>query len=239
MPVRSTIGRLVTSLADARSAAASLGSRLLAAALPPTCCVCGLPGIGPELDLCAVCRDELPRIAPERIGRAPRFDLVVIPFRYAWPVDHLVRALKFQAERAHARVLGTLIADARRGIDEPLPELLVPVPLHPARYRRRGFNQSRELARYAARVLGLRVDSSCLKRIVATREQSGLSLAERRRNVRKAFEVVRSPQACHIALVDDVVTTGSTASEAASALRKAGVRRIELWAAARAVLEKT
>lgn len=213
--------------------AAAAWRALCAFLLPPTCCLCGMRGLGPGFDLCRVCHDLLPPAAagdPDPAG----FDLVVAPYRYAYPVRHFVQGLKFRGERHYARVLGQLLAHARRELDRPLPGVLVPVPLHPMRYRARGFNQSQELARFAARTLGLRVDPGCLERVIATREQSALPPGARRRNVRGAFRLVRAPQAEHIALVDDVITTGSTASEAASVLRRAGVERIELWAAARA-----
>lgn len=159
-------------------------------------------------------------------------ECIVVPFSYAFPVDYCIRALKFHGERVYARVLGMLLAQARRELNIALPELLVPVPLHASRYRERGFNQAQELARFAARELGLRVDSRSLVRVTATREQSGLTLAARRENIRGAFRMQRSLPGRHIALIDDVLTTGSTASEAARVLKEAGAERIELWVAA-------
>jgi ComF family protein len=204
--------------------------------LPPTCCLCGAPGVEPDFDLCPLCLSLLPRneLVPEPVLR--HINRVLMPFRYAYPVDHLVRALKFRGERVHARVLGVLLADAARNSGRPLPDLLVPIPLHAARYRRRGFNQAEQIARHAAARLGLHIDSDVLARIVPTREQSGLSWSERRRNIRGAFRVVRTPAVRRVALVDDVLTTGSTASEAARVLNAAGVAEIELWGPARVPL---
>src|SRR6185312_15244160 len=205
--------------------------------LPPTCCLCGSRGESPELDLCRVCTTLLP-INPESHGAAR----LIAPFEYAYPVDAWVRALKFGGERVYARVLGVLLARARAALQTEVPELaslpnlIVPVPLHTTRYRQRGFNQAEEIARVAGRALRIPVDARALVRCIATREQSGLSVTRRRRNVRGAFAAVRPLPPIRVALVDDVVTTGSTARAAMRALAAAGVRQVEVWAAAQAVL---
>jgi ComF family protein len=162
---------------------------------------------------------------------------VVVPFHYAYPVDHWIRALKFSGERVYARVLGSLLADAFRALRQEPPEVLVPIPLHVSRYRERGFNQAREIARFAAAALDLAVDARALVRKKPTIEQSSLSLARRRMNVRGAFAVVRPLAAKRVALLDDVLTTGSTALAAAEALHAGGVAEVELWAAARVTLD--
>jgi ComF family protein len=211
----------------------ALLTRLL---LPPTCCLCAAPGVEPDVDLCPVCRDLLPRAAGWPEPRLPHIRQVLVPFQYAYPMDHLVRALKFRGERAQARILGTLLAEAVRDRGCPLPDLLVPIPLHAARYRSRGFNQAAEIARYAAQRLDLHIAEQALERVIATREQSALSLAGRRRNIRGAFRVVGKLAAVRVALVDDVLTTGNTASEAARTLRSAGVAEIDLWGLAQVAL---
>jgi ComF family protein len=220
--------------------AKSLRDALSRALLPPTCCLCGADGVAPDLDLCEGCVTLLPLNAPDG-GAFPscasNLVRVVVPFHYAFPVDHFIRRLKFRGERVLARVLGSLLGDAVRALRQPMPECLVPVPLHRERYRQRGFNQAHEIARYAAERLNVPVDARCLMRKVATREQSGLSLIERRANVRGAFEVVRPLAATRVALIDDVLTTGSTALAAASALTAAGVSEVQLWAVARVMLD--
>jgi len=210
------------------------------ALLPPVCCLCGAPGQVPDLDLCDVCTTLLPVLGGSGRGSMRDFggDTLVrirtlFLFKYAYPVDHFIRAVKFRGERVFARVLGELLAREHRSRGWELPECIVPMPLHLARLRERGFNQSLEIARFAAASLGARVDSRLLARRIATREQSGLSLESRRKNVRGAFEVVRPLPAGRIALLDDVVTTGSTAMAAIEALRDAGAREVELWAIAR------
>ena len=119
--------------------------------------------------------------------------------------------------------------------EAPRPAALVPVPLHHRRLRQRGYDQALELARPLARALDLPLLAGHLQRHRATVPQSELDAAARRRNVRGAFGVADGtalPR--HVALVDDVMTTGATLAEAARALRRAGVSRVDLWVAARA-----
>lgn len=156
------------------------------------------------------------------------------PYLYRYPIHHLIRRMKFGGHRAYGRLLGQLLAAALAEQPGPWPQALVPMPLHVARFRERGFNQAHDIARYVGCTLGLPLEPDTLVRAHATRQQSGLTPAERRVNVRGAFAVVREPRATHVALVDDVFTTGSTATEAARVLKAAGVERVELWAVARA-----
>jgi ComF family protein len=208
-----------------------------AALLPPLCCLCGASGQPPDLDLCDVCATLLP-VRDSGAGSMPTVEgntvvRTLFHFKYEYPVDHFIRAMKFRGERVFARVLGELLAREHRSRGWEPPECIVPMPLHLARLRERGFNQALEIARFAAASLGIRIESGSLVRRIATQEQSGLTLAARRRNVQRAFEVVRPLPYGRIALLDDVVTTGSTATAAIEALVSAGAREIELWAIAR------
>jgi ComF family protein len=224
---------IVNQLRRLRLTAPRLASRLLAATLfPPRCCLCGFEGASADLDLCAFCRDDLPWVtecAPDR----------VVGFRFEHPVDELIRELKYRGELANARVLGVLLAEAARERGGELPKLLVPVPLHDARLRERGFNQAAALACHAGRALGIPSMRSALRRVRDTPSQTALDENARRRNVRDAFAVAgvraraRLLAADHVALVDDVMTTGSTLAEARGLLLEAGVSRVEVWAVAR------
>ena len=214
-------------------------ARLLAACgsflAPPHCVLCEEPGLPGPLDLCAACLAELPRVEPGDSFESRAFDLVCCPWRFDFPVDALVRALKFHGERAYARLLGTLLARERLHCEAPFPDLVVPVPLHALRLRERGYNQAAELARFAARELALPLDRGLLRRARATRGQTGLSAHDRTLNVSGAFATTRAlPASPRVALVDDVVTTGSTVLVAAAALRAAGAGPVELWVVARA-----
>ncbi|MDE2218798.1 MAG: ComF family protein [Gammaproteobacteria bacterium] len=209
-------------------------ARLLAACgsllAPPHCVLCDAPGLPGPLDLCADCLAGLPRVDPGDGFESRAFERVCCPWRFEFPVDALVRALKFQGERAYARLLGTLLARERWRCAAAPPRLVVPVPLHPARLRERGYNQAAELARFAARELSLPLDRALLQRARSTRGQTGLGARERALNVAGAFIATRKLQdAPPLALVDDVVTTGSTVLAAAAALRAAGSGPIELW----------
>jgi ComF family protein len=205
-------------------------ARLLAATLfPPRCCLCGFPGASLDLDLCPVCHADLPWDEPAEALTA---------LRYEHPVDDLVRRLKYHGVISNARVLGVLLAQAARERCTGLPKLLVPVPLHAARFRERGFNQATAIARYAGRMLDIPVARHAVRRVRDTPSQTALDVNARRRNVSGAFEVARSVrlviEAGHVAIVDDVMTTGSTLRELRAVLLRAGVRQVDLWAVARA-----
>ncbi|MEO8063755.1 MAG: ComF family protein [Pseudomonadota bacterium] len=204
---------------------------------PPRCCLCGFEGASLDLDLCGFCRDDLPWNTEHSSGD-------VSAFRFEHPVDDLIRRLKYQGVLANARVLGVLLAQAAQERGAPMPKLLVPVPLHIARLRERGFNQAAALARYAGRMLEIPRAPHALRRIRDTPSQTALDMGERRRNVRGAFAISgkraarRLFEAGHVALVDDVVTTGSTAQELRAVLLGAGVRQVEVWAVAQATASR-
>jgi ComF family protein len=208
---------------------------------PPRCALCGGPGQWLDepwgLDLCRHCEGACTRWQPEPLP----FDAVFCLFRYEHPVDLMITRLKFRGELVYARVLGTLFAHALRDRGEPLPACIVPMPLHRSRYRERGFCQTSEIARHLARRpcgahagrIGVR--TNLLRRVRATRAQSGLAATERAANLCDAFAVLpRADVPGHVALLDDVLTTGHTALAAVSALRNAGCARVEVWCCARA-----
>lgn len=220
---------------------------------PPTCLLCGDPGL-PGRDLCEPCARELPYlrracarcalplaldgqpICGRCLTNPPSFDATYAPLLYRQPVRHLVQALKFHRHYAHARLLGLLLAEslAHRGT---FPELVLPVPLHASRLRQRGFNHSAEIAREVARRLAIPLAVGVVARCRATPPQVGLTAKARTRNVRHAFAVTRPLRARHVAILDDVMTTGSTVNELAGVLRTAGVERIDIWVCARASLD--
>jgi ComF family protein len=144
-----------------------------------------------------------------------------------------VGGAKFRARLNLIRLLGQCLALSLRERGAVMPELIIPVPLHPARQRERGYNQALELARPLSRELSIPVDAKSCVRVQATAPQAGLEGKARRRNVRGAFRVSLAPPANHVALLDDVVTTGSTVAELAKVLLKAGVGRVDVWAVAR------
>lgn len=200
-----------------------------AAAMPwnaGACRACALPvtGFGGGWGVCGAC-----------LADAPPQDATWAAFTYRTPVAQHVLALKFHGRLASAHVLGTLMAERLAGRPEPMPDVLVPVPLHAARLRRRGYNQAAELARAIGRRLSIPCDASLARRVRPTGEQTRLDAVARRRNVRGAFVVDSRVAGRHVALLDDVITTGATSAELARAAAAAGAARIEVWAAARAL----
>ncbi|HET8900040.1 MAG TPA: hypothetical protein VFN09_14830 [Rhodanobacteraceae bacterium] len=156
-----------------------------------------------------------------------------MPFRYAWPLDRLESRFKFSADLACGRTLARLWCAQTPPAERPTR--LIPIPLHTTRLRQRGYNQALELARPVAAAFGLQLDPRSLLRTRATTAQTTLDRAARLRNLRGAF-VVRAGTTLpsHVALLDDVMTTGATLAAATRALRLAGVSRVEVWALARA-----
>ncbi len=223
---------------------------------PATCVLCGDPGVANQ-DLCAGCHQDLPwnRQACPRCARSlppgsagtttcakclqsmPAFDHAWSAFRYSGTLRWLHRRLKFGTRLAHRRLLGqlliaALVEDINCG-RVPRPDCICVMPLHRYRLMRRGFNQSLELIRPVARQLQLELDFTSLKRQRATRPQSLLPADQRRGNVRGAFTSLRDWSGLHVALFDDVVTTGETVAEAARMLRHAGAREVSVWSLAR------
>ncbi|MFC5578921.1 ComF family protein [Lysobacter niabensis] len=223
---------------------------------PSRCLVCDEPGLE-GLDLCAACAAALPwnRCACPRCalplpaatecgdclrreaalaqrGQAPALAGIHASFVYAAPLDRLLPRFKFHRDLAAGALLSQLMAEATTGL--PRPDAIVPVPLHRARLRRRGYDQALELARPLACALELPLRDDLLRRVRETAAQSELDAVARRRNLRGAFALMPgAPVPDHVALVDDVMTTGATLHAAAAALKQAGVRRVVAWVCAR------
>lgn len=187
-------------------------------------CAIPLPGMAEGAEAPQACGQCLLAPPPLQVARAA--------FVYAAPLDRLLPRFKFHHDLAAGRLLSQLMAHAFA--DAVRPQALLPVPLHPGRLRARGYDQALELARPLARALRIPLPADALRRIRATAPQSELDAARRRRNLRGAFAA--SPGArppAHVALVDDVMTTGATLHAAAAALHRAGVERVDAWVCAR------
>jgi ComF family protein len=160
---------------------------------------------------------------------------MVAALAYRFPVRQLVCRYKFRRNLACGEALGQELLGAIAASAGPMPAALVPVPLHPARQFRRVFNQAEVLANQLGNTLALPVLRNCLRRSRNTSAQSGLDAKARRRNIRGAF-TVSDPGVGHIALVDDVLTTGTTAAECCRMLKSSGVGTVSVWVAARALV---
>jgi ComF family protein len=156
---------------------------------------------------------------------------------YAFPWDGLITAFKFHGHVELAGALSNLMVAAVRASAAPLPQRVLPVPLAHSRLAERGYNQAWELARRAARTLQLPAHGNVLWRHLDTAHQVALGRQERQQNLRTAFMVNPKMKALiqgqHLALVDDVMTTGATVSEACAVLLRAGAARVDVWVLAR------
>jgi ComF family protein len=203
-----------------------------------TACEAELPWLGTHCQVCA-----LPLPAPGMICGAcqkkpPAFARVEAPWRYAFPVDSLITRFKHQAQWPFGRLLGELLAEhLQHAYDEglPRPQTLLAVPLARRRERQRGFNQARMLADWLSRALQIPAPDDWLSRPLDTPAQQGLDAATRKRNLRQAFVVNANERVAglHLALVDDVLTTGATANTLARLLLRAGAARVDVYCLAR------
>ncbi|MHA6495077.1 phosphoribosyltransferase family protein [Pseudomonas borbori] len=203
-----------------------------------TSCEAELPWLGGH---CQVCALPLP-VTGIRCGacqtKPPRFQRVEAPWCYAFPVDSLITRFKHQAKWPLGRLLGELLSQhLRHAFDEglPRPDVLLPVPLANRRQRERGFNQAQLLAQWLSEQLALPVQCHWLKRVLDTPAQQQLNAATRKRNLRNAFALAPESRVAglHVALVDDVLTTGTTAEALARQLIQAGAARVDVYCLAR------
>jgi len=209
------------------------------------CLLCGAE-TGPE-PLCPACIAELPTIPdscprcalPGAAGvicgsclsRPPHFDATLALWRYEFPCDRLVQALKYRARLSLAGFFARSLAS------RPLPEvdLIVPMPLHRRRLAERGFNQALEIARGLARHLARPIEPRSVLRVKDTLPQTELPYEDRTKNVRGAFLCKLDLSRASVAVLDDVMTTGATLNELARVLKRAGATRVENFVIARTV----
>ncbi|MGK0373199.1 MAG: ComF family protein [Glaciecola sp.] len=154
---------------------------------------------------------------------------------YQWPLSKLLTGLKFSKHVPNAHALATLFVRHCLSSIPDLPQLIIPMPLHKNRYLFRKFNQSVELTKQICRLSQLNMDTSIISRCKSTPAQTDLSAVQRRKNLRNAFEVneasrLRLQRFDHVALFDDVITTGSTMNCAYLSLRKHQPNlKIDIW----------
>ncbi|MEG5460202.1 DNA utilization protein GntX [Enterobacter kobei] len=186
-----------------------------------TCPQCGLPAANRYLP-CGRC-----------LKKPPPWSALVAVDDYVRPLSRLIHALKFSGQSSLApplaRLLLLAVLQARRTRALPKIDMVVNVPLYRRRHWRRGYNQSDLLCRPLARWLGCRYTASALTRVHATAVQHQLNARLRKRILKNAFRLELAVNGLHIAIVDDVVTTGSTVAELSRLLLQSGAASVQVW----------
>ena len=171
----------------------------------------------------------------ECLKMSPPYDRVISAFHYEPPVSDFITQLKYSAQLQLLPLLSEYLTQKIQSSypTSTLPELIIATPLHPKKLVSRGFNQSRLIANKVGKVLKIKILDKGVDRLKQTQAQSGLDSVERKKNMKNAFQVETDlPQ--HVAVVDDVVTTGMTASELSKQLLKHGAKKVDIWCLARA-----
>ena len=182
-----------------------------------TCAQCGQI-LAAETDYCGRC-----------INNPPFYDECFCPFEYQTPIKDLICALKYNDKAEYAKMIGRLLASEVKQNQTSLPDAIIPVPIHISRLRSRGFNQSKLIADQVGKELNIKVLNNVITKTKATPAQAQQSLINRKKALRNCFAMQKKLCAQNVAIIDDVVTTGSTVNEIAKILKKNGVDYIQVW----------
>ena len=195
------------------------------------CSCCGLPIQDSDTGICGQC-----------LKQPPLFDCCLSPFLYQFPVNRILQLVKYQSRLELIKPMVVSLAEWLMDYysDDHWPEIMLPVPLHRNRLRERGYDQTLLLTRALKKLLctgglgiDLEIDQQLIKRTIHSVPQQSLDAIARQKNIRNAFTLNRKPPWHHVALVDDVVTTGATVSEITKLLKNSGVQRVDIWSIAR------
>ena len=188
-----------------------------------------------DIERCPICarRSKANKTCGSCLKQLPIINSTEVLFDYQYPTNYLIKAYKFKNRPELAERFSVKLTEKLKN-KSALPELLLPVPLHRTKQRQRGYNQSLELAKKISQSMQIKVESSLCQRIRNTSPQSTLPTKNRRANVKGAFKLKSRHMPEHVAIIDDVITTGSTVNELAKHLKRAGCKTIEAWAIARA-----
>ncbi len=220
--------------------------KLRSALNPALCQLCGIP-VDATAMLCTHCFNSLSQvpnpctrcgqpnpasgdICPSCRLNPPRWQRMIAPLTFSGATRDLILQFKFAQQRPQARILLTHLLDKYR---QHTPDVLIPVPLHPQKRLQRGYNQAQEVAAVLSDSLFIPLDTRSLRRVKLTGSQAGLSLHKRRKNLRAAFTYQPVRRYRSVAIIDDIITSGSTMDEICKVIQKAGVRHIEAWSLAR------
>ena len=238
--------------------------RLLSNLFPSRCILCNQtvsrPAVNDAVELCADCYNAQPFnitccshcalplaegtsdkvLCGRCIQKLPDYDYAHSLFRYEDDIIGLVHQLKFSEKITYARSIGEMFLSAVNSevtFNGESPDCLLPVPLHSSRLRKRGFNQSIEIARVLSKKKDIPIEHKAVVRMRSTPPQTGLNAKQRSKNVKGAFTLVNKIQGKHVLIIDDVVTTGSTVNELAKLLKRSGVERVGVLSIARAPIK--
>ena len=206
----------------------------------PICMACetDLPWLGDHCRTCALPLPSAGMTCGQCLKQPPAFEQVAVPWTYSFPLDSLITRFKHSARWPYGRLLGDLLAQyLRHRFEEDMdrPDALLPVPMAAKRLRKRGFNQAAMLARWLSDGLDIPCNDTMLLRIQDTSAQQDLNAEARKKNLRNAFALAPDARVAglHLALVDDVLTTGATAHALARLLMAAGAARVDVYCLAR------
>ena len=206
----------------------------------PICVACEaeMPWLGEHCQTCALPLPKAGLTCDGCLLEPPAYEQVAVPWRYDFPVDSLITRFKHNAKWPFGHLLADVLSQYlqhRFDEDLPRPDALLPVPLAAKRLRQRGFNQAAMLARWLSRQLDLPCEENVVHRIQDTSAQQDLDAKARKRNLRNAFALTSDAnvKGRHLALVDDVLTTGATAQALARLLMNAGAARVDVYCLAR------
>lgn len=220
----------------------------------PSCCLLCNQRSNTGIDLCTACLQQLPwlnrgceqcaqplnserpstRFCGVCLSKPPAYDSTLAPFSYQDTIITLIARLKFNNNLSVGRVLGELMArHIKANTPADMPLLLLPVPLHPKRLRQRGYNQAIIIAEHLSKQLKIPLNRIACKKIRHTATQSRIDAKHRHANLDHAFEISPQNLPTHVAIIDDVMTTGATVNALSIALKHAGVAKISVWCCAR------
>lgn len=217
-------------------------------------CLANIQNNNNIIDICQTCKKNLPIIKTactscnlplpftgvcgQCIQAPPIFYKAIAPYQYKFPIDSLITQFKYQSKWSMGRLLADLLIEQlelnyAQGLAKP--DYLIYVPQTKKRLKKRGFNQAEMLSTWLAKKLNLPIYHQLITRVKDTPPQQGLTAKERTKNLKHAFNINSklNVKDSHIAIVDDVLTTGSTVNTIAQLLLEQGAKRVDVYAIAR------
>jgi len=188
---------------------------------------------------CAICRVPMTiigHVCPECNAQTKPYDYCTVGTHYTFPANRIVAALKVGRKRYVAQIMAQAICHRRAQLDgTTLPDTICCIPMHPTKLKRTGFNHAELIAKACAQKLGIIYTHKALIKTMNTEKQVGLNRKARLKNIKAALKADEtfSIAGKHVAIVDDVMTTGATLESAAELLKRQGAKTVEIWAFSR------